>query len=1616
MITFIDEKGTEHSALVAYSVTNAVNGELSVKGTIYTNDKVLHGIDRGWRFRLDDEYYRVTYAKPNDAGRQIEVEFDAVHQFFYDMSKSMVYDTLNGSKPFETYLQAIFSGSGYTYNLETTVGSIRKENFGNKSRLSLFNDIIKAAGLEFSVRGHVVRILKRIGTDLSTIVRKDFNMNELKIEKNINSFVTYQRGLGAWKDDEDHSKGRYESEYESPLAKIYGRIEAEPVVDERYKETGKLLERLKENVDKSYKVSVEIDMEDLSRAGYRLSRPNPGDFIMAINETLGFRQKVRIVSFTSEYDVGGNLISRKVICNDIGSVQRRASEMSSLARSVQDVATENAKAIATATKALVSADGKNTIYFSESKPRDEPVGTLRKGDQLYLKEGEKTNLYFWNGAEWELNPLEMDLVKFRKEYESKTKEINQSMATQTQQTTQALRTAGANTSAIEAAKGAITKLNQDLAGAKQTNQAAIDRLKSDFASAQKTANDQTVLLRNDLANIRTKQSQAESEIAKQVQALNQTKTELAGVKSAQANYEQTTTRRLTELTNLADGKASKSELVQTAEELKSRIASVSVGGTNLLSYANFNTGGYYQNSFKRDLKYAYSNLIEVKSTDYILQIWELEANAKKLWVGLQLFDEQRNPITNGYSTFWFNGYFKRTIKPPTNATYLAISFENLILDKTKAKFKLETGTIPTDWSPAPEDQDERVSAVESTFKQRADSLEAGVSSLHEGLKTKADSSALNLLSDRILASVKSLETDTQNKLNSKLSTAEFDVRANRISQEIVNATKDKAEKTLVTAEAGRLREEFSKILLGNENLFVLKRSSSGYLSGGKNLGPAGIPNEKTSDFIAVTPDEKITFQIWVTVPKGGLVWRAWQFYTKEKELLLTRQAFGYEVVEGKQYVKHLITVPTNAAFIRVSARMYADGLVKVERSDVFSDWVPALEDTEGLITEAKATFERTAQGLRVDLAAVQAYVSADGTRAEALRTYSREETARQLTAERKLIEAGYVGIAQHTEDVRSISRRFEELAVGGRNLALGTSKEWSTPFTNFSGNANVCPPLYKVLTDGLQVGDTLRSKIILKYTNIQPATGKTATVWLQGNGNVTGWTAGSYNGSPAKTLNGSGEITFEHSFKITENHLKNAYWNWMFRTDFIASGSLQWRLAKVESGSVYTSWSPAPEDATSYADTKLAEFRQGIDGQLASVQAALNTANGSLTNFNTWRQSAQETLNKVGRVESGLNETKTSLAEFKRTAEGQLTTITQQVTGKASQTEFQRVQETSKLYERLIGSTEKEITDKVSRMALTNELFQVEVSKNLGLRTVQYQMENAWAVQNLNSNGDIISQINMTGPNVRIQGESIHLDGKTLIDNGVIKNAMIESMLADKITAGTLNAANVNIINLNVNKLVGLDANFIKSKIELAFIEWMKGKVISAQNDAMQINLNDGHVLFYNDDASIKRVLAGYPTQFIRYENKQENGQNHGRTIIGSNRNGTNTWKSVSFAGLVIDNNSNNSVDKIYQFGDYNHMRHAQGDDGWNFSVVTQTMTPGVWNKNSEIWARHFVVPRNTKGDTDSPTQFIRLEASVAAIWDILNHAASGQVTMTEAMKSLINSRKAAWNIVRNVG
>jgi phage minor structural protein len=1256
---------------------------------------------------------------------------------------------------------------------------------------------------------------------------------------------------------------------------------------------------------------------------------------------------------------------------------------------------------------LPTADGFNNNWYGSEDPTGKHQGKVLINDIWYKPdpehEGHKIMLR-WTGEVWEeiLRTFSSEALraKIADEIEKLDKAMKASDLVLKEQTAQSLRTAGANASAIEAAKGAITKLNQDLAGAKQTNQAAIDRLKSDFASAQKTVNDQTALLRSDLGNIRTKQSQAESEIAKQVQALNAAKTELAGVKSAQATYEQSTQRRLAELTNLADGKASKSELVQTAEELKSRIASVQASGRNLFLNSLFKqdirktgiwTTSTYTATIDTENKYLGHNALKIVGEDpmgrgdnvpkitypatgqYGKVVPGSMAN-QDVTISLYAKAEKAGTILRSrLGNIWFkDGNVALTeevkryvVKLPKNWTgSFPTTTNEWIFNLNRADTvwiwmpKFEVSDTDTPYSEAPEDTEGLISDVESSFKQRADSLEAGVSSLREGLNTKADSSALNLLSDSIKQSVKSLETDTQSKLNQKLSAAEFEVRASGIRQEIVNATKDKADKALVTAEAGRLREELASLSVGGRNL--LKGSKGPFKP---NRNPANFDNntlysQETSVYLVQNEKYRIS-------AKSDGNFTSWHSPNNENDnvvlWLMDKAVSNYQIVSdaktattGTEFVWNR---PTGTYHLQVNTyrkdpeKLKSVWEVKVEQGSFKTDWSPAPEDTEGLITEAKATFERTAQGLRTDLSAVQAYVSADRTRAEALRTYSREETARQLTAERKLIESGYVAKAQHTEDVRSISRRFEELSEGGVNLlrnsaALLVGGDWRTgkwqATSGGNGTAQVVPvtsspsPLIKsmirIVNNTVGNKDLSQSAMALvvgqKYTvscyarvasdSPSPTVGLLIRSWA--NNNDT-------NRKLHKTI--SNREWQRYSFTFTADVVANS-----MQFGQSGAGSVEICAPKIELGTVATSWSPSPEDATSYADTKLAEFKQGIDGQLSNVQSALNTANGSLTSFNTWKQSAQETLNKVGKVESGLNETKTSLAEFKRTAEGQLSTITQQVAGKASQTDFQKVQETSKLYERLIGSTEKEVTDKVSRMVMTNQLFQTEVSKNQGLRTVQSQLAESWSIKNLNSPGDILGQINLNPDgSVSINEGLISIGDKTHIKNGVIKNAMIESMLADKITAGTLNAANVNIINLNANKIVGLDANFIKSKIELALVDWLKGKVITAQNDAMKIDLNNGQYNVMTGQAAIRRVLNGYPNQFLKFTSETEGGAPASVTVLGANRDGTENSKNDSFTGIRLF--SGNKVERTEIISDV--VRFATGAvnyRGWEMRTL----------------------------------------------------------------------------------
>ncbi|VQM18086.1 phage hyaluronidase [Streptococcus pneumoniae] len=824
--------------------------------------------------------------------------------------------------------------------------------------------------------------------------------------------------------------------------------------------------------------------------------------------------------------------------------------------------------------------------------------------------------------------------------------------------------------------GASTLLAQEAKRIELDSVARLEAFKSQTTSAQTALSGDLDVLKRTIANdIRPKQAQAETEIAKQVEALSRTKNELAGVKSAQATYEETTTRRLSELTNLANGKASKSELTQTAEELSSKIASVQASGRNLFLNSLFKqdisktgiwTTSTYTATIDSESKYLGHKALKIIGLN---PSGRDGGNPKVTYPALGQFGKViPGSTTNQDVTISFyakankNGIMLRSrlgnIGYKTGNVTLSTEIKRYVVHIPKGwtneskqttnewlfNFnqegtvwiwmpKFEISDVDTSYSEAPEDIEGQISTVESTFKQRANSLEAGVNRLTEGLRTKADISSLNVTAENIRQSVKTLETDTQNKLNQKLSQAEFEVRAGSIRQEILNATKDKADKTLVVSEAGKLREEFSKMKVGGRNLWiksktvgaVIEKLPENHVTGQKEC--YRLENNSTLTF-NLEPDfssrlyQKVTFSAWIkyeNVVQGRNFWNVFNCFKH----YLFRKNSETGVQSGPDYAtlgmykgsadwKYITftydySEKTNFDQLKTSLRFNLEGAtsgtawvtgIKVEIGSVATDWSPAPEDGENELLVAKTEFKRTADGLSTKMAAVESYVGQDGQRQEALRTYSREESARQATAVRELVNRDFVGKATYQEDVKGINQRIEAVKT--------------------SANKDIASQIasYRQSVDG-------------KFTDISSQ----ITTYKQDVG---------------------GQIS-----------------------------GLSNRLTSSEQGTT---------TQISNLSNRINSNKQGTDNQISNLKTQVAT-----NKDNAERQ--------MGRISDQVSANKAN-------ADSQFANVTNQLARKVETTDFQRVKETSKLYERILGNTENGIADKVARMALTNQLFQVEVAKN----------------------------------------------------------------------------------------------------------------------------------------------------------------------------------------------------------------------------------------------------------------------------------------------------------------
>lgn len=101
-----------------------------------------------------------------------------------------------------------------------------------------------------------------------------------------------------------------------------------------------------------------------------------------------------------------------------------------------------------------------------------------------------------------------------------------------------------------------------------------------------------------------------------------------------------------------------------------------------------------------------------------------------------------------------------------------------------------------------------------------------------------------------------------------------------------------------------------------------------------------------------------------------------------------------------------------------------------------------------------------------------------------------------------------------------------------------------------------------------------------------------------------------------------------------------------------------------------------------------------------------------LGDVNTFKSDYQADLNGINlRITQTTANNGQMFSAFTSNINGRMAEMASKVEGKVNQADFQRVKETAQLYERILGGAESDVSRNVSRMVLSNQVFQTEVGK-----------------------------------------------------------------------------------------------------------------------------------------------------------------------------------------------------------------------------------------------------------------------------------------------------------------
>lgn len=286
-------------------------------------------------------------------------------------------------------------------------------------------------------------------------------------------------------------------------------------------------------------------------------------------------------------------------------------------------------------------------------------------------------------------------------------------------------------------------------------------------------------------------------------------------------------------------------------------------------------------------------------------------------------------------------------------------------------------------------------------------------------------------------------------------------------------------------------------------------------------------------------------------------------------------------------------------------------------------WQPAPEDQNYLVEQAQATFEKTVEGLSTQLTKLETKTGPSGELEQRMLTYSEKAAVDALKATRQILEQGYVAKSQYTEDVAGITRRFDEIVQAGENLLRNSGNPqdvegWGyynpglSPVVTVSTN----PIYYNESRKLFKLDNSTNSEKVAASQRFNTKRNTTYTISFDaiGSDNLKNATFYFLARKKGETGNFTKVFTLADKTTVPQDRITRYYFTvnsedydeafLRFDNTGTSNGqpaSLYFGDIDVYEGSIKRAYQPPTDDGSSAIETKLAEYKQTVDGQFTTI-------------------------------------------------------------------------------------------------------------------------------------------------------------------------------------------------------------------------------------------------------------------------------------------------------------------------------------------------------------------------------------------------------------------------------